>query len=67
MHYYRLHLAAPEHHNELNNVLTGPMVEDDKPQMITEAARKIRVPSWWNGPTTISDATMIAENVRKKP
>lgn len=67
MHYYRIHMADPEHHAEINNLLTGPMAEDDKPPMMTEAAKKIRVPSWWQGGTTISDATMIAENARKKP
>lgn len=60
-------MADPEHHTEINNTLTGPMTEDDKPPMITEAAKKIRVPSWWQGGTTISDATMIVENARKKP
>lgn len=60
-------MASPEEHTEINNLLTGPLEEDDKPPMITEAARKIPVPSWWQGGTTISDATMIAENARKKP
>jgi hypothetical protein len=66
VHYYRLHLADPEKHTEINNVLTGPMSEDEKPPMMTEAAKKIRVPSWWQGGTTISDATMVVEQMRKK-
>lgn len=48
-------------------MLTGPMTEVEKPAMITEAARKIPTPSWWQGGTTVSDATMVLENMRKKP
>jgi hypothetical protein len=66
VHYYRLHLADPEQHTEINNILTGPMSEDEKPAMITEAAKKIRMPSWWQGGTTISDATMVVDQMRKK-
>jgi hypothetical protein len=60
-------MADPEHHNRLNEIMTAPDTEEVKPQMKTEAAKKIPVPSWWQGGTTISDATMVLENMRKKP
>jgi hypothetical protein len=67
VHYYRLHLSDPEKHTEINKILTGPMSEEEKPPMQTEAAKKLRVPSWWQGPTTISDATMAVAKMREKP
>lgn len=67
VHYYRFTVTDPKDHEELNNVLTGPRVsEDDKPVMMTEAARKIPVPSWWQGGTTVSDATALVARMRQK-
>lgn len=60
-------MADPEHHTKLNEMLTGPATEEDKPAMTTEAAKKIPVPSWWQGGATVSSATMVLENMRKKP
>lgn len=60
-------MADPEEHTKINNILTGPMTEDEKPPMQTEAARRLPVPSWWQGGTTISDATMVVAKMREKP
>lgn len=68
VHYYRLSVTDDKHHAEINNAWVGRLMGDDKkPPMVTEAAKKIPIPSWWQGGTTISDATMIADAARKKP
>jgi hypothetical protein len=48
--------------------IAGPRVwkEEEKPVMITEAARKIPVPSWWQGGVTSGQAAMIAAQMRPK-
>lgn len=68
VHYYRLSLTDSAGHDEINNAWSGRRLDDDgKPPMVTEAARKLPVPSWWQGGTTVSDATMVVAEMRKKP
>lgn len=67
VHYYWLTVIDPSEHEKLNSLLSGPRVtEDEKSQMLTEAARKIPVPSWWQGGTTVSDATQLVVRMRQK-
>lgn len=68
VHYYRLTLTDAEHHEAMNNEWAGRRLDnDEKPQIMSEAARRIPVPSWWaGGGTTLSDATMVAARMRQK-
>ena len=67
-HFYRLYVTDPQHHEELNKAMAGPrFTSDDKPEMITEAARTIPVPSWWQGNSiTLSEAQMAADRMKGK-
>ena len=67
VHYYWLSVTDPSDHEKLNDLLSAPRVSDDgKPRMMTEAARKIPVPSWWQGETTVSSATQMVARMRQK-
>lgn len=68
MHHYRLTLEHdPAEQKRLNEVMSGPRttLEENKPQMITEAAKKIPVPSWWRGSTTAGDAHLAAAALKE--
>lgn len=41
------------------------MAEEPKPDILTEEARKIKVPSWWKGPTTMTDAQSVIGTMEK--
>lgn len=41
------------------------MAEEPKPDILSEEAKKIKVPSWWKGPTTMTDASMVVATMEK--
>jgi len=63
LHFYRLKTA--EEPEKASQLLTGSVEEQEKPAMLTEEAKKIRVPSWWKGGTTISEAQMIVTQAKE--
>lgn len=67
VHFYRLSVVLdPEAREQLNSALSGGLTMDQiKPPMMTEAAKKIALPSWWKGATTETDALSIVENLKK--
>jgi len=67
VHFYRLSVVHdPEAREQLNNVLSGGLlIDQERPPMMTEAARKIAPPSWWKGATTETDALSIVDGLKK--
>lgn len=74
MHFYRIEHARmmaeidQSVYEEFIASIAGPrtMKEPEKPPMMTEAARKIPVPSWWKGGVTSSEAAIVAAQMRAK-
>jgi len=65
--YFKLeHTHDAPQQNQLTEAVAGPLKSVEKPKMMTEAASKIAVPAWWEGDVTLSKATMIADQMRRK-
>jgi hypothetical protein len=68
VHHYRILVTPVENHDKLNEMLSGPRTTiDEKPPMMTEAARKIPMPSWWStGGATVSQANLVAAKIKER-
>jgi hypothetical protein len=66
VHFYRLSVTDPEQHEAVNNEWSPAITtEDDKPPMVTKAAKRLPKPSWWAG-TNVAEADLIASKIRGK-